>query len=107
MVQSGSYEIGVLNYKVWGNELTAGKIDTNKVRIIWKTPAYPDYNWSIRPDVEKTYGKGFIQKVKDALLKMKNRELLDSFPRRRFISAENSMYNPILETGIKIGLIDN
>lgn len=107
LVQSGSYEVGVLNYKVWENEFKAGKIDTNKVKIIWETPDYPDYNWSIRPDVEKTFGKGFIQKVKEALLNMKDRELLDSFPRKRFISADNSMYNPILETGIKIGLIDN
>ena len=107
LVQSGSYEIGVLNYKVWENELMAGKIDTNKVTIIWKTPTYPDYNWSIRPDLEKTFGEGFIQKVKDALLNMSDRELLDSFPRKRFISADNSMYNSILETGIKIGLIDN
>ena len=75
-------------------------------RIIWRTPTYPDYNWTIRGDVEKKYGVGFIGKVQKALLDMKDRSLLDSFPRARFIAADNSMYAPILETGTAIGSID-
>ena len=106
LVQSGSYEVGALNYKVWENESKAGKVDTSKVRIIWKTPTYPDYNWSIRGDAKKTYGEGFVKKVQGALLSMKDRSLLDSFPRSRFIAADNSMYGPILETGTAIGVFD-
>lgn len=106
LVQSGSYEVGVVNFKVWINKLEAGQIDTNKVRIIWKTPSYPDYNWTIRGDVEEQFGEGFIQKVKDALLNMRDRDLLNSFPRTRFIAADNAMYAPILETAASIGIID-
>ena len=106
LVQSGSYQLGALNYKVWQNEVKAGKVDSTKVRIIWRTPTYPDYNWTIRGDVEKKYGVGFIGKVQKALLDMKDRSLLDSFPRARFIAADNSMYAPILETGTAIGVID-
>ena len=106
LVQSGSYQLGALNYKVWQNEVKAGKVDSTKVRIIWRTPTYPDYNWTIRGDVEKKYGVGFIGKVQKALLDMKDRSLLDSFPRARFIAADNSMYAPILETGTAIGIID-
>ena len=107
LVQSGSYEIGALNFKVWKNELKAGNIDTNKVRIIWKTPTYPDYNWTIRGDVAKKFGEDIIQKVKDALINLSDREVLDSFPRKRFIEADNSTYRAILETAIIIGLIDS
>ncbi len=106
LVQSGSYQVGALNYKVWENEKKAGKVDESKVRVIWKTPTYPDYNWSIRGDVEKRYGKGFVKKVQGALLGMEDRNLLDSFPRARFIAADNSMYGPILETGTAIGVFD-
>ena len=106
LVQSGSYQVGALNYKVWQNEVKAGKVDSTKVRIIWRTPTYPDYNWTIRGDVEKKYGVGFIGKVQKALLDMKDRSLLDSFPRARFIAADNSMYAPILKTGAAIGIID-
>ena len=71
----------MLNYKVWENEVKAGNVDTTKVRVIWKTPTYPDYNWSICGYVDATYGKGFTQKVKEALIGMEDRQLLDSFPR--------------------------
>ncbi len=106
LVQSGAYEVGALNYKVWENELKAGNVDTSKVRVIWQTPTYPDYNWSIRGDVDKNYGEGFAQKVKEALIGMEDRALLDSFPRSRFIEADNAMFAPILDTAIEIGLID-
>ena len=106
LVQSGSYEVGALNYKVWENEVRAGKVDSTKVRIIWRSPTYPDYNWSIRGDVDKKYGKGFIDKVQKALLDMKDQELLDSFPRTGFIAADNAMYGPILEMGTAIGIFD-
>jgi phosphonate transport system substrate-binding protein len=106
LVQSGGYEVGAMNYKVWENEMAAGSIDTTKVRVIWKTPAYPDYNWTIRGDVDATYGEGFADRVKAALLKLDDRELLDAFPRTRFIEANNSMYDPILDTAINVGIIE-
>lgn len=107
LVQSGSYDVGATNYKVWEKELEAGLIDTNKVHVIWKTPTYPDYNWSVRGDVNKIFGKNFIDKVQQALLDLKDPELLKSFPRRKFIKADNSMYAPILNTAIEIGIIEN
>lgn len=107
LVQAGSYEAGAVNYKVWENELKAGKIDISKIQIIWKTPRYVDYNWSIRGDVEKKFGAGFIKKVQNVLIRMTDRKLLDSFPRKAFIAANNKMYRPILETGVSIGIFEN
>lgn len=107
LVQSGSFAVGALNYKVWHTEMEAGKVDTSKVRIVWKTPPYVDYNWTIRGDVEAKYGEGFIDKVKAALVGMEDKELLGTFPRARFIPADNAMYKPILDTAIEIGIIDN
>jgi phosphonate transport system substrate-binding protein len=105
LVQSGSYEVGALNYKVWENEVKAGTVDESKVQIIWQTPAYPDYNWTIRGDVDQTWGEGFADKVQQALLDMKDPELLASFPRKSFIKADNSMYQPILDTAREIGIL--
>jgi phosphonate transport system substrate-binding protein len=106
LVQSGAFLVGALNYQVWDTELKEGKIDTSKVSIIWRTPTYPDYNWSIRGDVEGKYGKGFIGRVQQALLQMEDRALLDRFPRTKFVAADNSMYGPILSTGTAIGLLE-
>jgi phosphonate transport system substrate-binding protein len=105
LVQSGSYEVGALNYKVWENEVKAGTVDESKVQIIWQTPAYPDYNWTIRGDVDQTWGEGFADKVQQALLDMKDPELLASFPSKSFIKADNSMYQPILDTAREIGIL--
>ena len=106
LVQSGAYQVGAVNFKVWEKDLKAGKIDENKVSVIWKTPTYPDYQWTIRADVDKVWGAGFAEKVKKTLIGMKDKSLLDAFPRSAFIEAKNSDYQPILETAKAIGLID-
>ena len=105
-MQSGAYLVGALNFKVWENEKKAGKIDASKVRVIWRTPAYPDYNWTVRGGVDRVYGKGFTDRLQKALLNMKDRALLESFPRKGFIPAKNADYLPILQIGKKIGLLD-
>lgn len=106
LVQTGAYQVGATNYKVWEKELKAGKIDPNKVSVIWKTPVYPDYQWSIRGDVDKVWGDGFKARVTKALLDMDDPALLEAFPRSSFINASNDDYQPILDTAKKIGLID-
>jgi len=106
LVQTGAYEIGAVNFKVWDKELKEGKIDTKKVSIIWTTPTYPDYQWTIRGDADKTWGEGFTAKVKAALLDLKDADLLSRFPRSGFIEAKNADYKPILDTAKSIGLID-
>jgi len=106
LVQSGAYEVGVVNYKVWDSAMNLGKIDADKVAVIWKTPVYPDYQWSIRGDVDKTWGDGFTKKVQQALLNMKDPYLLTAFPRSGFIPASNADYEPIKKVAKEIGLID-
>ncbi len=106
LVQAGAYEAGAVNFKVWENELKAGKIDPGKVRIIWRTPTYPDYQWSVRGGLDRIWGGGFTDRVRLSLLAMKDPSLLDAFPRKGFVPADNRDYRPILETAKSIGLID-
>ena len=106
LVESGSYDVGAINYAVWERELAAGNIDTNAVKVIWKTPAYPNYQWSIRGDVDAQFGAGFSDEVKAALLAMDDPKLLKSFARSAFIPAQNSDYAPIKRTAQQVGLID-
>ncbi len=103
LVQSGSYQIGAVNFKVWQKELEAGNINLAKVSVIWQTPEYPDYNWSVRGDVDENFGSGTITKIQNALLAIEDPELLNAFPRKRFIKANNSLYQQILDTGKAIG----
>ena len=107
LVQAGSYEVGAMNFKVWLKEVEAGKVDPKKVQVIWRTPSYPDYNWTIRGSVEETYGEGFTKKVQQALLDITDPDVLNAFPRAKFIPADNATYKPILDTAIEVGIIRN
>ena len=106
LVESGAFQIGATNFQVWKKDLAAGKIDTSKVAVIWETPSYPDYNWSIRGDVDKNFGSGLTERVKTALLNLKDPDLLASFPRKGFIPASNADFRSIVTVGKQIGLIE-
>jgi len=106
LVQSGAYATGAVNYKVWERELEEGKIDTDKVQVIWTTPGYPDYHWTVRGDLNDKFGDGFTQRVTEALLAIDDPVLLNAFPRERFIPASNDDFAPIEETAEAIGLLD-
>jgi phosphonate transport system substrate-binding protein len=99
LVQSGAFETGVLDYTVWGLEDKAGKIDHSKVKVIWESPTYPDYQWTVRGDVDKTFGAGFKEKLRAALLSIDDPEIMKQFARSKFIPAKNSDYAPIAEVG--------
>ena len=74
--------------------------------MIWRTPTYPDYQWTIRGDVDARYGDNFKVRVTQALLNMTDPDLLASFPRQSFIPASNQDYVPIENTAQAIGLLD-
>ncbi|MGB2246431.1 MAG: putative selenate ABC transporter substrate-binding protein [Alcanivorax sediminis] len=106
LVQTGAYATGAVNYQVWERELEEGKIDPTKVKVIWETPTYPDYHWTIRGDLDAKFGEGFSQRVTEALLAIEDPELLNAFPREKFIPASNADYAPIEATAQNIGLLD-
>lgn len=106
LVQSGAYDLGAVNYAVWEAEVESGRVDTDVVRVIWETPSYPDYQWTLRGDVEARFGTGFTGRVRQALLDMTDPELLSAFPRSGFIPASNTDYAPIEKTAIDIGIMD-
>ncbi len=106
LVESGSYQVGAINHAVWQRELDAGNIDTDAVKVIWKTPTYPNYQWSIRGDADERFGEGFTNRVQAALLAIDDPELLARFPRSGFIPAQNQDYESIKQTAQAVDLID-
>ncbi|WP_110707671.1 putative selenate ABC transporter substrate-binding protein [Salinicola sp. CR57] len=105
LVESGTYDIGAVNFTVWEAAVEDGRVDTDKVEVIWESPTYPDYQWTLRGDADERYGEGFTQKVQQALLDMTDPALLESFPRSGFIPASNDDYAPIEAVGKSIGLL--
>nr|WP_258955864.1 putative selenate ABC transporter substrate-binding protein [Shewanella woodyi] len=105
-VESGAYQVGALNYKVWETAVENGTVDVNKVKVIWQSPTYPDYQWTVREGVDSAFGDGFKERLTQALLGMDDPELLASFPRKSFVPADNLDYEPIENVAKAIGLID-
>lgn len=106
LVESGAYTTGALNYQVWDRALADGDIDTDKVQVIWETPAYPDYHWTVRGDLDERFGDGFSARVTEVLLAIDDPELLEAFPRSAFVPADNDDYQAIEDTAESIGLLD-
>ena len=106
LVQSGAFEVGVLDYSVWDLDQKAGKVDPAQVSVIWESPPFPDYQWTIRGDVEATFGPGFSDRVRAALLSIDDPAILGIFGRTKFIPAKNADYAPIEEVAKTTGLLN-
>ncbi len=106
LVQSGAFEIGALNYTVWEQAVAQREVDTDQVSVIWTTPEYADYQWTVRGDIDEQFGAGFRDKLTRALLAIDDKAILESFPRSRFVPADNDVYQAIKQTAEDIGLLD-
>jgi phosphonate transport system substrate-binding protein len=106
LVQSGAYDVGALDYTVWDLDKKAGKVNEGQVQVIWESPTFPDYNWTVRGDVDAVYGAGFKDKLKAALLAIDDPAILKQFGRSKFIPAKNSDYAPVEEVGKATNLLN-
>ena len=110
LVQSGSYQAGALNQQVWSTAVNEGRVDTSKVRVIWRTPTYVDYHWVVRPGLDQRFGKGFTNRLQKALLNIdrttaNGKTILELFAAGSFIPAKDSQYQSIEQVGRQLGKI--
>lgn len=106
LVQTGAYEVGVVDYTVYETEKKAGKIDESKVQVIWESPTFPDYQFTVRGDVDATFGPGFKAKLTAALLAIDDKQIMTNFERSKFIPARNEDYKPIEEVAKASNLLN-
>jgi len=106
LVQSGAFELGAMDFSVFGLEQQAGRVDPAKVSVIWQTPPFPDYNWTIRGDVGRAFGAGFKERVRAALLAVRDPAILTPFARSGFIIAKNADYDPVESVAKSTELLD-
>lgn len=105
LVESGQFDAGAINYKVYDRRVAEGQTDPDLCRIVWKTPVYPDYNFTAHPDLELRYGAGFTQKLQQALVGLSDPQLLGAFPRSGLIAATNADFAPIRELALQLEFI--
>ena len=110
LVQSGSYEVGALNEQVWKSNISEGRVNFSKVKVIWRTPAYFDYHWLVQPNLDNRFGQGFTKRLSDKILSLNKKSpnqkmILESFNADRFIKSNARNYTEIERIGRKIGKI--
>jgi phosphonate transport system substrate-binding protein len=99
-VQAGTYDAGVISAKRWDQRVQQGRIDLNKLVLLWQTPAYNDYHWVIHPNVSDRLDKDVIDKVEKALLKLSlqvpaQKEILTAFGANAFIESGRRNYEEL------------
>lgn len=108
LVESGAFDLGVLNEQVWDRAVREGAVDTSKVRVLETTPPYFDYHWTAASALDQEFGLGFTQKVQEALLALsadEHEEILALFSTERFITTENDNYEAIEDVARGLGII--
>ena len=105
LVESGQYQLGAINYKVYEKRVAAGLTDPEYAKIVWRTPPYSDYNWTAHPDLEEEFGEGFTSKLQSVLIGIEEPNVLSALPRDRLIPASNEEYDGIREIAKQLGMI--
>ena len=106
LVQSGAYETGAMDYTVFDLERQAGRVDPAQVGVIWETPPFPDYNWTLRGDADARFGAGFKERLRVALVECHEPAILQPFGRTGFIPASNAQYEPVEQVALATGLLN-
>lgn len=105
-VESGRIDAGVLNASVWDKLVEEKRVDLKKVTVIWTTPTYYDYNWTVRGDLEPA----LVKKLTAAFLKLDparaaDKELLDLQRASRFVVTRPENYKGIEDAARSAGLL--
>ncbi len=105
-VESGRVEAGALNASVWDKLVSERKVDASKVKVIYTTPPYFDYNWTVRGDLDPA----IVSKLTAAFLELdranpRHREILDLQRATRFVATRVENYKRIETIGREVGVI--
>lgn len=106
LVSAGTFQAGAIDFKTYDRLVAEKKVDPAVCTVIWTTPAYPDYNWTVHPDVEKLFGAGFTKKLQDALVSLKDPALLKAVNRPEgLIPAKSKEWDALAELARELKLV--
>ena len=105
-VAAGKVDAGALNISVWDKFVLEKKVDTSKVKVIFTTPPYFDYNWTVHADMPAAQR----EKLTKAFLSLspatpEGKEVLDLQRATRFVPTKVENYKGIEAAGRNAGLL--
>ena len=105
-VAAGKVDAGALNISVWDKFVADKKVDATKVKVIFTTPPYFDYNWTVHADMPAAQR----EKLTKAFLSLspatpEGKEVLDLQRATRFVATQADNYKGIEAAGRNAGLL--
>ena len=105
-VAAGKVDAGALNILVWDKFVADKKVDTTKVKVIFTTAPYFDYNWTVHADMPAAQR----EKLTKAFLSLsaatpEGKEVLDLQRATRFVPTRVENYKGIEAAGRNAGLL--
>jgi phosphonate transport system substrate-binding protein len=100
-------DAGALDEAVWERLVQDGKVDPSKVRVFWTTPAFVDYVWAARKDLDPS----LRQKLAEAFLALDpanpaHRPVLELLSAKgRYVPVDVAAYAPLREAALREGLL--
>ena len=106
LVNAGAVDAGAINFRTYDALLEAGRIDAETCRVVWTTPEYADYNWTVHPDVDARFGGGTADEVRRVLLELDDPALLDALQRPEgLIPAADEDFAGVAEVARTLGFL--
>lgn len=109
LVESGTFQAGVLSTEVWERAVAAGEVDHDRVRVLWTTPPFANYHWLAHPELDARFGAGTTERVLAALLAAGDHPDAAPFVRMfeddRFIPAAAEDLAPLEAIARELGLV--
>ena len=105
-VAAGKVDAGALNISVWDKFVLEKKVDPAQVKVIFTTPTYFDYNWTVHADMPAA----LREKLSKAFLSLsaataEGKEVLDLQRASRFVPTKAENYKGIEAAGRNAGLL--
>ena len=105
-VASGKVDAGALNISVWNKFVEDKKVDPTQVKVIYTTPPYFDYNWTVHADMPAT----LRDKIAQAFLDLnpstpQGAEILKLQRAAKFVPTRVENYNGIKSAAENAGLL--
>lgn len=105
-VAAGKVQAGALNISVWEKFVADRRVDPSKVRVIYTTPPYFDYNWTVHSDMPAA----LREKITAAFLALnkndaQGKEVLELQRATRFVPTKADNYQGIEQAARSAGLL--
>ena len=106
-VAEGRVDAGALDEAVWERLTTERKIDASRVRVFWTTPAFRDYVWVARKELDPALAR----KVARFFLALdasraEDRPILELLSAGgRYVAVDAAAYEPLRQAAIREGLL--